>query len=278
MNINQVVSKNISFQNYIVSLRKEFIHFKEHPLDLTLNVIFNMIERQNRMIIDIGNFCNKVVKCLTKNKGTNSKLSSSVNGLPQIQINNHTTKVNYVNSLNKNDSLYQLKDGIKQKQLSITANILDYMKYSTQRKKEIKQRRYSSTQNSFKKSYTKKNEISTEILLSEEKDKTKVNVNNKQLIQKLNPKHKSHSMDNLRGENYILDKALHLNKRTCSFSLDKKQNNNYLQFKGRFNIKPTQQTRELMKKSYSLLNEYNNNANRHGKKEELKRNNSITCK
>ena len=150
MNINQVVSKNISFQSYIVSLRKEFIHFKEHPLDLTLNVIFNMIERQNKMIIDIGNFCNKVVKCLTKNKGPNSKLCSSVNGLPQIQINNHTTKVNYVNSLNKTDSLYQLKGGIKQKQLFITANILDYMNYSTQRKKEIKQRRYSSTQNSFK--------------------------------------------------------------------------------------------------------------------------------
>ena len=58
-----------------------------------------------------------------------------------------------------------------------------------------------------------------------------MNVDNKQLIKKLNPKHKSHSMDNLRGENYILDKALHLNKRTCSFSLDKKQSNNYLQFK-----------------------------------------------
>ena len=66
MQIKEYIDKNFEVQNRISSISKQYLFIKEHPFESSLFMIFNLLEMQNNLIKELGNFCNSLVIALTK--------------------------------------------------------------------------------------------------------------------------------------------------------------------------------------------------------------------
>lgn len=221
MQIKEYIDKNFEFQNRISSISKQYSYIKDHPLESSLLMMFNLMEMQNNFIKEIGNFCSSLIVTLTKvNYKTNTNNDVISNG-------SENNKDNYVNS-----ALSFRKRGSKTFTSSFTDDIV-------------------------------MNDLSGQINI------IKNHINNKLIDDKLNKSNinktrnetnlgkRSQSMDTLHYRNYSN------NGQENGINIETKK---YITIHPYFKIKPTYQTKELLRKSYIVLDQYLTSTNYKDKK------------
>ena len=213
MQIKEYIDKNFEVQNRISSISKQYLFIKEHPFESSLFMIFNLLEMQNNLIKELGNFCNSLVIALTKvNYKTNT------NNHTIITNGSENNKLNYFNSAlsfrkrNSKGFTSSFTDDIMMDDLSGQINVI-------------------------------KNNSSSNKKIEEKFNKSNINKTRNET----NLGKRSQSMDTLNYRNNSN------NGQENGLNIETKK---YITTHPYFKIKPTYQTKELLRKSYIVLDQY----------------------
>ena len=60
--IQKFLNEYLILRDKITFLNQKFIQIRDNLLDISLKTLFEHLEHQNQLIIEIGNYCNKQIK------------------------------------------------------------------------------------------------------------------------------------------------------------------------------------------------------------------------
>jgi hypothetical protein len=120
--IQKFFNEYLLLRDKITFLNQKFIQIRNNLLDISLKTIFDQLELQNQLVIEIGNYCNKLLKYIKGEERTINNSSNSVKNLGidlpyELQTSNFISIGNnknifeniirnsYKNKKNKNKSL-----------------------------------------------------------------------------------------------------------------------------------------------------------------------------
>ena len=99
--IQKFLNEYLILRDKITFLNQKFIQIRDNLLDISLKTLFEHLEHQNQLIIEIGNYCNKLLKYTKGEERTINNSSNSIKNLG-FELPYELKTSNFISYGNKN--------------------------------------------------------------------------------------------------------------------------------------------------------------------------------
>ena len=99
--IQNFLNEYLILRDKITFLNQKFIQIRDNLLDISLKTLFEHLEHQNQLIIEIGNYCNKLLKYTKGEERTINNSSNSIKNLG-FELPYELQTSNFISIGNKN--------------------------------------------------------------------------------------------------------------------------------------------------------------------------------
>ena len=99
--IQKFLNEYLILRDKITFLNQKFIQIRDNLLDISLKTLFEHLEHQNQLIIEIGNYCNKLLKYTKGEERTINNSSNSIKNLG-FELPYELQTSNFISIGNKN--------------------------------------------------------------------------------------------------------------------------------------------------------------------------------
>ena len=99
--IQNFLNEYLILRDKITFLNQKFIQIRDNLLDISLKTLFEHLEHQNQLIIEIGNYCNKLLKYTKGEERTINNSSNSIKNLG-FELPYELQTSNFISYGNKN--------------------------------------------------------------------------------------------------------------------------------------------------------------------------------
>jgi hypothetical protein len=99
--IQKFLNEYLILRDKITFLNQKFIQIRDNLLDISLKTLFEHLEHQNQLIIEIGNYCNKLLKYTKGEERTINNSSNSIKNLG-FELPYELQTSNFISYGNKN--------------------------------------------------------------------------------------------------------------------------------------------------------------------------------
>ena len=226
MKASSLFSQYTMFQTTIQTLKKQYNFIIKNPFETSLITIFNVLEAQHALITRLNNFCLSLLNTVNK-------------------TNNFNNDINTITSGNKNDGL-STRNNSTIDSFRTSNNNFNTLGLSTSSK--LNYNCSWDDQETKRKSKRNKRSLSETVLQS-----TNIETIAESKLNDIGNK----------DDNYVSRNSKEKYKKE---GINVGVGKEYVTIKGKFNIKPTNQTKDLLKKSYCVLDNY---LSHNSKKEEM---------
>ena len=99
--IQKFLNEYLLLRDKIIFLNQKFVQIRDNLLDISLKTLFEHLEHQNQLIIEIGNYCNNLLKYIKGEERTINNSGNSIKNLG-IELPYELQTSNFISIGNKN--------------------------------------------------------------------------------------------------------------------------------------------------------------------------------